>query len=576
MSWQYAQGRRFHYILAYVLFVFATLTSLLEPLIMGLFFNHLQAYGLENYQGALLILLAYPASQFIFWIFHGTARVLERITAYQIVSNFREDLFDTLSSLPLKWHKDHHSGEIMSRLEKASNAIKGFADEGFMYHEVIVKFVGSTIALFVISAYSGAIAVFFGIFAFINIFRFDKVLVRYIKNINGKWHIYDATFYDYVTNMRTVITLRLEKLAKKETVIRLQKVLPIWKKNAKVNELKWFFLTMVIAALMFSVLAQYLFQLFTTGQALLFGTLIALHQYVYRFTEVFYDLAWKYENLVHFKADIDSINLIWKARKDFGVLVKPAPISTSWKTIQINNLYFRYEDETHSKHTLKNVSVKLHRGERIAFVGESGSGKSTMMSLLRGLEEPNKVKVIVDGEKASGMRVLSDHVTLIPQDPEIFENTIEYNVTAGIRHRKSDVDEAIKMARFEGVLKRLPKGLKMNIKEKGVNLSGGEKQRLALARGIFAAKNSSIVLLDEPTSSVDPSNELKIYENLFKMFKDKCLISSIHRLHLLPHFDKIYFFQDGKLLAEGDFETLLKKSPEFKSVWDTYKKTVKK
>ncbi|QQR54353.1 ABC transporter ATP-binding protein [Candidatus Peregrinibacteria bacterium] len=217
--------------------------------------------------------------------------------------------------------------------------------------------------------------------------------------------------------------------------------------------------------------------------------------------------------------------------------------------------------------------MKLRRGERIAFVGESGSGKSTMMSLLRGLSEPNRVQVVVDGVTVGGLRSLSDLVTLIPQDPEIFENTIEYNITAGIRHKKIEVEEVVKMARFDAVLRRLPSGLKTSIKEKGVNLSGGEKQRLALARGLFAAKKSSIVLLDEPTSSVDPANELGIYDNIFEQFKDKCLVSSVHRLHLLPKFDKIYLFRSGAVVAEGTFAELLKKSPDFKKAWSLYRKS---
>lgn len=576
MTWRYAAGRRLQYVVAYVFFAIANLLALLEPLLLGLFFNHLQTKGLQDYKGALLILAGYPLLQLLFWVFHGTARVIERVNTFYIVKNFRSDLFGTLTSIPLKWHKDHHSGELMSRLEKASAALKNFADEGFMYHEVIIKFTGSAVALFAISLYSGAIAIVFGLLASVIIFRFDKLLVAYVKKINKMWHVYDATFYDYVVNIRTVVTLRLEKLAKNEILSKFVKVKPVWQKNAKVNELKWFLLTMVIAFLIFTVMAFYLFQKSLAGEVLLLGTLVALYEYVSRYTGVFFDLAWKYENLVHFNADVDSLEPIWLAKQLFQSNADVLPIHSSWKIIELKNLYFRYEDEKHRSHNLKNINFELKRGERIAFVGESGSGKSTMMTLLRGLQEPDKVQVVVDGQPVSGLRSLSDQVTLIPQDPEIFENTIEYNVTAGIRHTKDDINKAIYMARFNNVLKRLPKGLKTSIKEKGVNLSGGERQRLALARGIFAASKSTIVLLDEPTSSVDSANELKIYENIFAAFKDKCLISSIHRLHLLPKFDKIYFFQDGQVLAEGSFEVLLKSCSEFAKVWEVYKKSVKK
>jgi ABC-type multidrug transport system fused ATPase/permease subunit len=105
--------------------------------------------------------------------------------------------------------------------------------------------------------------------------------------------------------------------------------------------------------------------------------------------------------------------------------------------------------------------------------------------------------------------------------------------------------------------------------EKGVSLSGGEKQRLALARGLLAAIKSNILLLDEPTSSVDSLNEIKIHEQVFKEFKDKTIISSIHRLHLLDKFDYIYLFSRGKIVGQGTFEEI-KKNPLFDKMWRRY------
>ena len=108
------------------------------------------------------------------------------------------------------------------------------------------------------------------------------------------------------------------------------------------------------------------------------------------------------------------------------------------------------------------------------------------------------------------------------------------------------------------------------IVERGVNLSGGEKQRLSLARGLMASLDKEIILLDEPTSSVDSKNELTIYQNIFKEFANKTIISSIHRLHLLSMFDYIYFFQDGQIIAHGTLEQLLQDSKDFQIIWDKY------
>ena len=126
------------------------------------------------------------------------------------------------------------------------------------------------------------------------------------------------------------------------------------------------------------------------------------------------------------------------------------------------------------------------------------------------------------------------------------------------------------MARFTDVAERLPKKLNSFIFEKGVNLSGGEKQRLALARGLMACVDKAIVLLDEPTSSVDTKNELEIYHNIFDEFKEKTILASVHRLHLLSLFDTIYYFKAGKIIASGTLDELLATSEEFKDLWEKY------
>ncbi len=156
----------------------------------------------------------------------------------------------------------------------------------------------------------------------------------------------------------------------------------------------------------------------------------------------------------------------------------------------------------------------------------------------------------------------------MPQDPEIFENTILYNITLGLEFGEDEITKACQAAQFERVVQNLPHGFDTHIQEKGVNLSGGQKQRLALARGILAAKTSDLVLLDEPTSSIDPRTERNIYENLFECFKDKTVISSLHRLHLLHYFDYVYILKDGFVVDSGTFEELRRYSLVFKELWD--------
>jgi len=110
------------------------------------------------------------------------------------------------------------------------------------------------------------------------------------------------------------------------------------------------------------------------------------------------------------------------------------------------------------------------------------------------------------------------------------------------------------------VLEGLPAGMDTLITERGFNLSGGQKQRLALARGVLAAESKNVIILDEPTSNVDLSNEKRIYENIFAHFSSKVIISTLHRLYLLPEFEKVYIFKNGQIISTGTYEELQEKN----------------
>lgn len=186
---------------------------------------------------------------------------------------------------------------------------------------------------------------------------------------------------------------------------------------------------------------------------------------------------------------------------------------------------------------------------------------------MRGLYTPVAgAEFRIDGQ-LHPFNCLNQSVTLFPQEPEIFENTLGYNITLGLPVPDQKILDVCDSAHFSEVVRQLPDGLIADIREKGVNLSGGQKQRLALARGILAATDSQLVLLDEPTSSVDPRTEMQIYRKLFDTFSDKAVVSSIHRLHLLPLFDYIYIMDKGRIVAEGSFNTLLHECELFQEMW---------
>lgn len=573
MSWRYAGDRRWVFVVTYVFFTLSNLVFLTEPYVIGKLFNTIQAGGDDVLRRVVFWLLLYAAITPAFWLFHGFARVWERKTAFFIERNFRQNLFQTVTEMPLRWHTDHHSGQTHDKIEKSARALRHFSQEGFRYLDTIVKATVSLAAIAWFLPRYGILAVVTSLITLAIMWRFDLFLAKNRKQINVREHDVAKTFFDYVSNIKTIITLRLERLVNREYVSSIMKVFSFLRINIYVNEWKWFSLGMMIMLLTFLLMLVYIWQGVRSAEVFLLGSLVAFYGYVSRFTESFFDFAWQWEDVVWYATDSEAVDSILTAHRQIETKRRYRRNIVGWQKIDIDHLWFRYENDGQEdkKSHLDDVSIQLKRGEKVALVGESGSGKSTLLALLRGLDLPQKAEIAIDGKPARDVGILSKITTLIPQDPEIFDNTIEYNITAGIRHRPDEVDQACRLARFDVVLRRLPKGLSTDIKERGVNLSGGEKQWLALARGIFAAQDSSLILLDESTSSVDAVNEMEIYHNLFQRFKKECVVAAIHRLHLLPLFDTIYVLEQGKVVEQGTFEELVAKSGgALALMWEKY------
>lgn len=553
------------------MFVCSNIVNLVEPFVIGKLLNSIQ--GAANLEDPMRTMAQYflllPLIAFGIWIFHGPARILEQNTAFHVQSRFVNHFYQIVVSLPAQWHKNHHSGETISRLRKAHNGLYAFVTDGFQFVEMAMRLVGSIAILTFLFPVAALIAVCISGVAFMVIFFFDRWLMPRYEEINAKEHYTASALHDYFTNITTVITLRLEKLTQSEVWRRLTEYFPLFRRTAIVNEWKWFLATVIISLMTVAVLAWYALTTLHAGGVLLTGTFFMLYDYLQKIGGAFYTFAWKYSATVHQYADFRSAEDILQAE---AVSAFPrVSLPKDWRVIQIEDLHFTYEEKGGREHHLHEVALTLRRGRKIALVGESGSGKSTIMALIRGLYTPSRVMVTCDGRLLKhGLRHLAPCVTLIPQDPEIFANTVEYNVTVDTKQAREDVLEDIDLACFTSVLKHLPKGLQTNVVEKGVNLSGGEKQRLALARGFFAARDTDIILLDEPTSSVDSTNELKIYHNLFKRFSDRCIISSIHKLHLLSMFDDAYVIADGRVVEHGSVKKLLKGPGVLANLWKQY------
>jgi ATP-binding cassette, subfamily B, bacterial len=557
-------------LLAGVMFVFANLVDLSKPMILALMLNEIQK-GIDATLFAKIFtyLLVYAGATLGFWLLHGPARVIERIASFEATKNYTDFLYGKIASLPLKWHRDHHSGYTIDRMRKSIDALQRFSQDSYNYIQSAVRLLGSFAVILWIFPSSAFIALIFSVFVLFGNIWFNRRIVKLTKKLNQQQHYILGTLFDYVSNISTVLTLNLQKLTRNEFVQKIAKMKADFSARAKINEWKWFSVSMVVEILIFIILLWFLFLELHKGGVILIGTLVALFQYTDRFVSTFFNFTYQHEELLLMDTDFRTAEGILVDCQKLQSKKKTQKIPKIFQEINISDLCFTHSDEKKQAHHIKNISLQLKKGKRIAFVGESGSGKSTLMILLRGLESPQQAKLFVDEKEIADFSALSAYSTLIPQDSEIFENTIHFNITFELSDPQRIIDKALRISNFKKVLDRLPKGLKSDIKEKGVNLSGGEKQRLALARGIFAAlqKKSKILLLDEPTSSVDPKNESEIYNNILNEFSDICVISSLHKLHLCRRFDEICFFQNGEIIERGTFDELISQKGEFFELW---------
>jgi ABC-type multidrug transport system fused ATPase/permease subunit len=569
-AWTYARQERKRFVLVYGMFSFSNLVDAAHPLVFGWFINRIQRDPSHVIDSAVLYAGAYVLLKLLEWSFHGPARIMERELAFNLSRNFLQERYHQALHLPVKWHQDHHSGSTINRIRKAYEALKGFFDGGFMYLHALYKFVLSFAAMLIFSPLFGSIGILLGLITIWVIFKFDKPFIKTQEEINEKEHLISATLFDSLSNIMTVITLRLEKSMEKGILARVKDLLKPFKRNVLINEWKWFTADILIAVIYAVIVVGFVYQHWEPGKTFYIGTLVTLLGYVNQFTSVFHDVAWQYTQIIQYNTDVQTAVNIEEAFAKHHRADLQEELPENWQTVILSGLNFSHQEEyqgNEKAQSLHKIGIRLQKGKRIAMIGESGSGKTTLLALLRGLYEPEPgYTMMVDG-KSYSLGSLNQTVTLFPQEPEIFENTILYNLTLGLPFSAEDIQEVCDCAHFIEVIDQLPRKLDSNIQEKGVNLSGGQKQRLALARGILAARESDVVLLDEPTSSVDPKTEAQIYENLFSVFADKAMVTSLHRLHLLPLFDYIYVLGNGVIIAEGKFEDLRLQSKAFQSLW---------
>ena len=236
------------------------------------------------------------------------------------------------------------------------------------------------------------------------------------------------------------------------------------------------------------------------------------------------------------------------------------------KDIELKNVSFTYPDGTEA---LKKISTKIKGGSTVALVGKSGSGKTSFINLIPKFYNLSSGSIEIDGQNINEINLhsLRKEIALVSQDTILFDDTVKSNIAYGkIDANEMEIFEASKNAAADEFIKELPNGYNTIIGENGVKLSGGQKQRISIARAML--KNSSIILLDEATSSLDTESESKVKFAIDNLIKNRTTIIIAHRLSTIKNADKIIVMSDGCIEDEGTHDELLIKSNTYKKLYD--------
>lgn len=571
-TWHYSADNKKMVIGFWLMFVVAESIDLIfQPLIWARVINVIQEQDItsENIGTLFTLLMLTLVVELFFWSLHGPARVLERTNAFKVRVNYRKYLLGGVMSLPMEWHVEHHSGDTIDKIEKGTSALFSFSEDSFEIIYAVVRLIGSYVILIYFSppaAYIVLAMIF--ISAWITM-RFDKVLIGQYQQLNRAENKISESVFDAVSNIATVIILRVEHFVFIAIMNKVGSPFELFKQNSRLNEVKWFLTNVCCNVMTWIVMGVYFWQNIGTEQRVLLGNVYLLISYLTKISGLFFEFTRMWGDIVQRKAKVMNSEELADDFKSRRRIVQSLP--EYWCRLCVEGLNFSYHTEDGADLHLEKVSFCVNRGERIAFIGKSGSGKTTLLKIIRDLYHPRDMFLTVDGDLLwHGFEGISSAVALVPQKPDIFATTIIENITIGAEYDMDLIRHYTDIACFTDVAESLPHKFNSSIKEKGVNLSEGQQQRLALARGLLACQDKSIILLDEPTSSIDTVTEMKIYQNIFREFVGKTIISSVHKLHLLSFFDRIYLFGDGQIVASGTLSELLSQCLEFQHMWRQY------
>jgi len=559
--YQCAYGHLKSGFLAAVLALLGVTLSYLFPLLTKYIIDIILKQGLIDklVQISLVLILLYIISSFInFWSAYLTRLFRER-TAQAI----KLKIFSHLLYIKFTHFQQMNLGDITSRIILDVENLKSVMLDTFilMVKNILVVLIGLGIMLYLSRFLTLLILPFLPLIYIISHQR-SKKIGKLSEDIQKNVGRITSSVIQPLYNFFLVKCYLMEKEAIKKLNSTLEKYIE--------NSLKYG-IESALASELISFFHSFAGILLFFGGGLLIiknyitlGTLVAA---TYLFSQIFSGVT----ALANFKLGIQTAYASYKRIKEILQLELEDTnghfrLTTSSINLEFKNVQFSYYE---AKEILKNITFKINKGNKVALVGPSGSGKSTIIRLLGKFFLPNNGEIRINDEIINNISTKSirENIAFIPQEDFLFDGTIEENIKVGkLDATPYELDQAIDLANLKNFIENQPQGIYTSLGERGLNISGGERQRISIARAFL--KDSPVIVFDEAISQLDAESEHKIRAALMKLFKEKTVIIIAHRLSTVVEADKIFVLNNGKIIAQGTHSDLYNRCTFYRKLCD--------
>ncbi|MBT4377035.1 ABC transporter ATP-binding protein [archaeon] len=485
----------------------------------------------------------------------------------KIIKDLKEKYFNHILGLSHKFHTTHKTGKLISRLNRGSGAIENLTDIFiFQVAPLILQLIMVSATLFIFAKGSALIMVLISVL-FIGVSVWVQKVQNKAKLAWNKAHDKENGFIaDVLTNVDTVKYFgkekRIEKRFDKITSDVKIKSFKFWNYFSYLSLIQTIILGLGVVALLYFPLKQFLAGQIALSTVVfvysLYGNVVgSLFGFVHGIRGFFRSMA-DMQDLFEY-GDVD--NEIKDRKNAKNLIVRKGEI-------EFKDMDFGYE----SKKLFNKFNLKIKPNEKVALVGHSGSGKTSLIKLFNRLYDVDGGSILIDGKdlREFKQQSLRSESGIVPQECILFDDTIHNNIKfANPNATKGEVIKAMKQAQLYKIVKEFPQKESTIVGERGVKLSGGEKQRVSIARAILA--NKKVLVLDEATSALDSRTENDIQKALKKLLKGRTAIIIAHRLSTIMNADRIIVLRKGKIVEQGSHEELIRKKGEYSSLWDLQK-----